>query len=194
MKKVYQEIWQLAKPFYKKGRKMDVNHIEWMIKDALIVCKKENLDDTIFMPLVILHDIGYSKIKKDDPFKLDIRRKHMQEGAKLSQKILERINYPKNKSQKIIKYILIHDNWAFGETEIYKNDKLLAVFTDLDFTWMATPIGFKELMKILKKNKKEMLKYLSSRKTPAKSVPFSTKTTKSLFTAYLRDRRKEIET
>ena len=56
MKEIYQKIWKLAKPYYEKGRPMDVDHIEWMMKDALIVCEKEKLNDEILLPLVIFLD------------------------------------------------------------------------------------------------------------------------------------------
>jgi hypothetical protein len=36
MNKIYNQIWQLAKPYYKKGRTMDIDHIEWIMKEAQI--------------------------------------------------------------------------------------------------------------------------------------------------------------
>ena len=53
MKLIYQQLWELAKQYYEKGRPMDLDHVEWMMKDALFVCEKENIDDSIFLPLVI---------------------------------------------------------------------------------------------------------------------------------------------
>jgi len=40
MKKIYLKMWNLAKKYYLIGRQMDVEHINWMMKDALLVCKK----------------------------------------------------------------------------------------------------------------------------------------------------------
>jgi hypothetical protein len=37
MKQIYREIWELAKPYYEKGRPMDIDHIRWMMKDAFLV-------------------------------------------------------------------------------------------------------------------------------------------------------------
>jgi hypothetical protein len=191
MKQIYEEIWKLAKRYYKKGRPMDLDHIEWMMKDAVLVCQKENLDDSLLLPLVILHDVGYAEVTKDSPFKLNLRKAHMEAGAKIARRILEKLNYPEDKIQKIEYYISVHDNWALGDNEIYKRDKILGAFTDLDYMWMATPKGFPALMKILNKNNQEMLEYLETNDKP-KLRPFFTKTTKNLYEGYLEDRRKEV--
>lgn len=191
MKQVYSKMWELAKPYYEKGRPMDVSHIEWMMPEALLVCQKEDLDDSLLLPLVILHDVGYAEVPKDDPFKLSMRKAHTLAGVKIARRILEQLNYPKEKTEKIGYYISVHDNWAWGDNEIYKQDIILGTFTDLDYAWMATPKGFSSLMKILEKNKQEMFEFL---KTNDKLVlrPFSTKTVKDLYESYLEDRQKEL--
>ncbi len=191
MKQIYEEIWELAKIYYQNGRPMDIDHVEWMMKEALLVCKKEQIDDSLLLPLVILHDVGYAEVPKGNPFELNLRKAHMKEGAKIARNILERLNYPFDKIEKIKYYISVHDNWALGDNEIYKKELILAVFTDLDFMWMATPEGFSALMKILNKNKQEMLQYLETNEK-LKNRPFSTKTTKNLYEKYLKLRRREI--
>jgi hypothetical protein len=57
---------------------------------------------------------------------------------------------------------------------------------------MATPKGFSGIMKILGKNRKEMIEYIESKKTPARPTPFSSRTAKKLFMKYLADRKKEL--
>ena len=191
MKQIYEDIWKLAKSYYEKGRPMDIDHIEWMMKDAFLVCQKENLDDSLLLPLVILHDVGYAEVPKENPFKLNLRKAHMEAGAKIARRILQKLNYPKDKIEKIEYYVSVHDNWALGENEIYKKDLILGTFTDLDYMWMATPKGFPALMKILNKNKQEMLEYLETNDKP-QLRPFSTKITKNLYEKYLEDRRKDV--
>ncbi|NQU99263.1 MAG: HD domain-containing protein [Parcubacteria group bacterium] len=191
MEKIFLKIWGLAKPYYEKGRPMDVDHIDWMMEEALFVCKKENIDDLLLLPLVILHDIGYAKVSKDNPFNLDLRSSHMKEGEKIAREILEKLNYPKDKIEKIVYYVSIHDNWAFGETEIYRKNQILRIFKELDFIWMATPKGFLFLMKILNKSRKQMINYLEEEK-PA-GLPFSTETTRELYYHYLNNRKKEVK-
>lgn len=190
MKKIYSEIWKLAKPYYEKGRPMDIDHIKWMMKDALLVCKQEILDDALLLPLVILHDVGYAEVPRGNPFKLNLREAHMKAGAIIAKRILNKITYPKDKAKKIIYFVSVHDNWAFGDDDIYKNDILLGVFNDLDYMWMATPRGFPALMKIFDKTPKEMIEYLENDDKP-RSRPFSTRTTENLYLKYLDDRKKE---
>jgi HD superfamily phosphodiesterase len=184
MKKVHDQIWKLAKPYYLRGRPMDIDHIEWMMKDALLVCKNEDIDETLLLPLVILHDVGYANVPKDNPYKLNLRKAHMKEGAKIAKEILKKVNYPVNKTKKIVYYVSVHDNWAFDQNDIYKNDKILGNFTDLDFIWMATPKGFPAMKKILNKNSTEMYNDLKNDEKIIKR-PFSSKTTLMLFNKYL---------
>jgi len=190
MAEVYNLIWKLAKEYYKKGRPGDVKHIEWMMKDALLVCKKEHIDDSLLLPLVILHDVGYAEVPRENPFKLDIRKLHMNAGAKIAEKVLQEVKYPKDKIKKIAYYVSIHDNWALGDNKIYNEDRILGIFNDLDFIWMSTKNGFPILMKILNKNREEMIDYLESDEKPRKR-PFSTETTKKLFEKYLGVRKNE---
>ena len=191
MKPTYQQIWKLAKPYYKKGRPMDIDHIEWMMKDALLVCKKENLDDTLLLPLVILHDVGYAEVPKDNPYNLDLRKAHMKAGKKIAKEILEKVNYPKDKIKTISYYVSVHDNWALGNNKIYQKDVILGTFTDLDFIWMTTKKGFPAISKILKKNKKEMVQYIENNEKLVER-PFATKTVKELFQKYLQQRKKAL--
>jgi len=191
MKEIYNKIWKFAKPYYEMGRPMDIDHIKWMIQDALLVCEKEGIDDSLLLPLVILHDVGYAEFPKGNPFKLDIRKKHMKAGAKIAKQILEKLNYPKGKIKKIEYFVSFHDNWALGDNSVYEKYLILAVFTDLDYIWMATPEGFLALMKILGKNKRQMLEYLETNDKP-KLRPFSTDTTKNLYNKYLKERRREV--
>lgn len=192
MKEIYKKMWELAKPHYQKGRPMDIDHIEWMMKDALFVCKKEKIDDSLLIPLVILHDVGYSKVPKGNPFRLDLKTSHMKAGAKIAKEILQKLNYPADKTEKIIYYVSAHDNWIFGEDNLFKEDIILGVFNDLDYMWMATPKGFPALMKILKKNHFEMLEYLEKNEKVQRR-PFCTTTTKELYDNYMDDRRNELK-
>ena len=191
MKDVYKEIWELAKPYYEKGRPNDIEHINWMMKDAMFICEEENIDDSLLLPLVILHDVGYRNIESGNPLDLNLRKAHMEEGEKISRNILMKLNYNKDKINQISYYVSVHDNWALGEDKIYKEDLILGVFNDLDFMWMATPKGFSVMRDILKKDKKAMVEYLENEEKLIKR-PFSTKTTKSLFGKYLSERKDEI--
>ncbi len=168
---------------------MDLAHIEWMIPDALLVCQKEDINDSLLLPLVILHDVGYAKTPKDNPFKLDLRKRHMVEGAKIAREILEKVNYPNEKTQEICYYVSVHDNWAFGDHE-YKKDRILGALKDLDFIWMITPKGFPAVRKILKKDPRGMIEYIESRPME-EGLVLTSETTKRLYKEYLNERKKE---
>jgi putative nucleotidyltransferase with HDIG domain len=190
MKQTFQELWQQARPYYKKGRPMDIDHIEWMMPAALYVAEQEGLDEELLIPLVLLHDVGYANTPKGNPFNHDIKRIHMAEGAKIAAKLLSKTELSKEKREKLVYYVSIHDNWIFGDDEIYKNDPIMGNFTDLDYIWMATIKGFPAMQKILELNPDQMYLYLMSNEKPLKR-PFSSKTTKGLYERYLEERRVE---
>jgi len=179
------DMWKLAKPYYEKGRPMDIDHIEWMMKDAMFVCKEEKLDDSLLLPLVILHDVGYG-VGKHVYLEKESKKDHMVAGAKIAEGILNKLKYPKDKAKKIVDYISVHDNWIYGEDEIYRKDLVLGTFNDLDFMWLAVPKGFVAIKKILNKTDKELIDHI---KNDSKLVrrPFATKTTKKLYEKYMRN-------
>lgn len=183
MNKVYERIWKLAKPYYKKGRPIDIDHISWMMKDAMTVCKKENLDDSLLLPLVILHDVGYG-VGEHVYLEKELKKEHMVAGAKIAEEILQKINYPKDKMKKIVYYISVHDNWIYGENNLYKNDLILGAFNDLDFMWLVVPKGFTAIKKILNKTDKELIDHIKN-DTKLVRRPFATKTTKQLYEKYM---------
>jgi hypothetical protein len=121
-----------------------------------------------------------------------MRRLHMAEGAKIASDILKELNYPKDKIKQIEYFISVHDNWAFKDFKPYKENKLLAIFNDLDFMWMATKKGFEETRKIRNESEKDMYNYVA-KNDKLFDRPFATKTTKELFKKYMKERKKEIE-
>ncbi len=193
MEAIYQAIWELAKPYYEKGRPMDVDHIEWMMGAAEEVCNGEGIDKTIFIPLVILHDAGYAVIDNlpENTYGLDTRRAHMKAGAELAREILEKVHYDPKKIDAISHYVSIHDNWAFDDNELFTGDPLLGAFNDLDFMWMATPKGFPAAMQMQKRTAQEMLDYMVNNDKLVKR-PLANGTTRRLFQGYVEDRQKEI--
>jgi hypothetical protein len=193
MKEIYKRIWELAKPYYEKGRPMDVPHIEWFMEKASIACEKEGVDDTLLLPLAILHDTGYSEVQdKDGCYDLDIRRAHMKAGAEIARRILKRIGYNSEKIEKIVYYVSVHDNWALGDDDVFKNNKVMGVFNDLDYMWMATPKGFPALLKILHKTPAELIDILDKNEKPVKR-PFATEYTQKLYEDYMADRKRELD-
>lgn len=179
----------MAKPYYQKGRPFDIDHITILLADARKVCKKEKIDDSLLLPLVILHDIGYG-ITGPVYFEKKNKKKHMVAGAKLAKAILREAGYPRDKIKKIVYWISIHDNWIYGDTNIYRKNPILAVFNDLEFIWMATPKGLRLMAKtIFGGNTKKMLKYIVNEEKHSARL-FSTKTTEALYQKYIHDAKK----
>jgi len=184
MKKIYSKIWKLAKPYYKRGRPMDIAHISWMMNEADKICQLEKVDDSILLPLVILHDVGYG-ISEKVYFQKNKKELHMKEGAKLAKEILEKVRYSPEKIQIICNLIRVHDYWIYKRYSVYKKNKLLWIFNDLDFIWLVSSRGFKIMIKLLNKNKKEMLSYILA-DIRHKRIGFACKSTKKLYENYLR--------
>jgi hypothetical protein len=193
---IYTKIWEKAKPYYEKGRPMDVPHIEWMMRVAWELCEKEHFDDAILMPLVILHDVGYKGVEhvaNVNSYNKDIRKLHMELGRHYAVDILTAVSYPQDKILKVAYYVSIHDMWAFEELDLYVKDPILGIFKDLDYLWIYTPIGFKSVATMLNKNDQQMLAYIESETSPIYGKkPFSSESTKTLREQYLEERRKAV--
>jgi len=135
--------------FYEKGREGDIDHVKWLSKTIPNYIDEKELDFDILIPVVILHDVGYSKVPKgSNPFNLDIRKLHSEEGAKIAEQILLELNYPKDKTKEIKRLILKHDNWAFGDS--FADEPILLAFQNFDFMWMASKKGFINVQKFTK--------------------------------------------
>jgi len=193
MKEIYLKMWELAKPYYLKARPEDVDHIQWMMKDAMFICEQENIDDSLLLPLVIFHDVGYALVDSTRFLEKGPRKEHMKQGARIVKEELTKLNYDKNKIEKISYYISVHDNWSFGEVDIYITDIILGTFKDLDYIWTYTKIGFDARTRDYNKTPREFLIELIDEPSPIHSKkPFSNKTTEKLHIKYLEERKKEI--
>lgn len=138
----YKQLLEKALPYYEQGRPMDVEHIKWLYKTVPQFVSQGELDHTILMPLVVLHDVGYSKIPKgSDSYNLDIRKAHSEYGAEIARALLTEMNYAKQSIDEVCRLVLKHDNWAFGDS--FVDEPYLLAFNNFDFMWMATEKGFK---------------------------------------------------
>jgi|SRR3989339_331748 len=191
-----QDLWFLARSYYQKGRSMDIAHIEWMMKVALKICEQEKVDQALLLPLVILHDVGYSSLsdpKNANYYDKDIRKAHMAAGADIAENILSQLDYPKEQKKQIVQYISIHDIWAYGEVEPYLQDKILGIFKDLDYLWTYTKEGCRAVQKHLQKSDVEMFTMLDEEISPIYGKkPFSCKATKALREQYIAERKQDL--
>ena len=79
------------------GTAHSYEHINRVVKIATFLAKKEKANVELVQIGALLHDIGWAA---GNP--------HNETGAKLAKKILKEINYPSEKSEKIIRIILHH--------------------------------------------------------------------------------------
>lgn len=160
LKAKYQEIWNEALPYLKKCRRWDLAHTKISVDFMYQIIKgekKESLED-ILIPAIILHDIGWSTIGKEKNTswgKKSLRAKHMKNGAILSSKILEKVNYPKDLITKITKLVSTHDNAYLGVPQVTIEEKLVR---DADACFVLTALSFwKDHYVFSKKSPKELL-------------------------------------
>lgn len=135
-----EEILALAMPFYELGRESDVAHIRWMLDMAPRFADVAGVRMSILIPLVILHDIGYSAIpdKNPDPKDVEVKLRHMKEGAPIARRILNEVGYEDELALTIVELILLHDIWITGDDSPYKGSVELSILNDLDFIWAQT--------------------------------------------------------
>lgn len=159
MKEIYKKILKKALPYYENGREGDVEHIKWIFETLPKLVNESDIDFDILIPVVILHDIGYARVPKgSNPFNLDIRKLHSKEGSLIAQEILQELDYSTNTIDEIKKFILKHDNWAFGDS--FEDEPILRIFNNFDFMWMASEKGFHIARKFLKMEPKDFFEQI----------------------------------
>lgn len=195
MKEIYSQILELAKPYYEKGRIYDLDQIDWMIKQAEMLAEKLKLDQDILIPLIILHDVGYTFVDENNPHikSQEIKRIHLREGVKIAKEILEHVNYCPELSKQIVDLVSVHDNWVFGDDEPYKKSRLLSFFNDLDFLYAQSSYqSFKhhgDSMGILVESMYDF--WLNDEKLIRR--PFCCSETAAIFQELMAERKKELD-
>ncbi|NMB57328.1 HD domain-containing protein [Candidatus Beckwithbacteria bacterium] len=117
LNKKYQDIYNIALPYYKKGREADDLHHLVVAKMMQYLLKEySDLDQEVMMVAALLHDIGYSKFSKQEKkihWANKIKKIHMQYGAELAKKVLLKLNFSEEKIKIICEIISVHDNPEF---------------------------------------------------------------------------------
>lgn len=193
MKKIYKKILEKALPYYERGREGDVEHIKWLFETVPRFVDESEVDFDILIPVVILHDVGYSKVPKEsDPLKLNIRKLHSKEGVKIAESILQKLDYTNNKISEIERLILKHDNWALGAS--FEDEPYLRLFNNFDFMWVVSPKGFPFYQKIVGGSPEETIKRIEEdqRKNIEEGRVWYNKKIEDYYLKLLNDRKKEL--
>jgi len=189
---IFQQIWNLAVPYYKKARSFDLQHVKWVADVAREVCEKEQLDPMTIETAAVLHDIGYSGMGNGDYTNPTVKIRHMQRGVRMAGEILTKVSFPRDIMLKVLYIIGEHDDWALGIDEVYQRRSLVGVLGDLDFLYLSSPEGFEIVRKDMKKTPQEMIFFLKNHDKHIKR-PWATKTTLALFEQYISEREKLFE-
>jgi len=195
MENIYSQILELARPYYEKGRVYDLDQINWMVRQVELLADKLNLNKTILMPLVILHDVGYAFVDERNPHikSQEIKRIHLDEGVKVAKKILDQVSYDPELSKQIVYFVSVHDNWVFGDDEPYKNSRLLSFFNDLDFLHAQSSLEhFKYVGDSMGAPVEDMYDFWMNDEKLTRR-PFCCPETEEIFRNFMVERKREID-
>jgi DNA-binding transcriptional LysR family regulator len=138
----FKQIHQLAKP-YLNTRHNDV-HTAISMRFAKELLRTEGGQQSIVMPAIILHDVGWKEIPENLQLKAfgpnatspEINRTHEKEGVRIAGEILTKVHYDKEKITEILEIINGHDS---RKKAISLNDQIVK---DADKLWRYTRKGF----------------------------------------------------
>ncbi len=145
IKEKFNKIWDLALPY--QDKRDDEGHAESVLQFASKLVELEGADEDIVVPAAILHDIGWSKVPKEEAMKIfgnkiskdaeaELRKKHEKIGVEMAREILEKINCDAEMTKEILEIISGHDS---REEFISKNE---GVMRDADKLWRFSEKGF----------------------------------------------------
>ena len=81
-----------------EGTAHSYEHVDRVVKIAVLLAKKEKADMELVQVAAILHDVGRG-----------IGQPHNEIGAKLASEILNNLQYPPEKTEKVARIVLLHD-------------------------------------------------------------------------------------
>jgi HD superfamily phosphodiesterase len=145
MKDIFSKICELALPY--QDKRDDSGHAVTSLKYARKLVKLENGNEDVIIPAIILHDVGWSQLAKErrmlifdndasKEVKREVQLEHQNEGVKLADEILRKVEYPEEMIKEILEIISGHDT---REGFISQNEGLVR---DADKLWRTSREGF----------------------------------------------------
>ncbi|MDH5437892.1 MAG: HD domain-containing protein [Candidatus Bathyarchaeota archaeon] len=98
---VFEEMRDRSEEFFKLSHH-DKSHVERVYNLAVRIAKQENADLDVVKAAALLHDVARAM---EDEGKIE---DHATEGAKMARKMLEEVNFPKEKIDEVIHCIEAH--------------------------------------------------------------------------------------
>jgi len=98
---IFEKMKGRSEEFFKLSHH-DKSHVERVYNLAIRIAKEENADLDVVKAATLLHDVARAM---EDEGKID---DHATEGAKIARKVLEEVDFPKEKIDKVIHCIKAH--------------------------------------------------------------------------------------
>jgi hypothetical protein len=187
----YDALLEKAIYYYERGRPEDVEHVKWLYEIAPKYISNKEINHDILLPIIILHDTGYSMVPKgSDSYNLDIRKAHSEYGADIAEKLMTESGFSSNVTAEVKRLILKHDNWAFGDSFI--EEPALLAFNNFDFMWMASEKGFEICRTALKLGPQECYHKIEQfqKENIKRGSKWFNNVTEELYSKLMEDRRK----
>lgn len=185
--KKYQNIWELARPYLKKGvNKNFVIHTEGVVAAMELILKKEKGDPDILIPAAILHDVGWANVPKryqrteNKADKLRGMKLHIELAPEIIKKILQSAGYKTFRINEIIEIVQAH---KFSKPRKLSKKMLI----DADQLSDSFKEQFYSDVKAYKITPEKNYKFR------IKDNNFYTKAAKDIFWEQMEQRRKEFE-
>jgi HD superfamily phosphodiesterase len=142
MSAVFERIYKLATQ-YLDTRENDV-HTAISLRFAFELLEKEGGEEDIVIPAIILHDVGWKRVPPELQLRAfgpratspELNRIHETAGVEIAKRILQKVNYDRDKMRETLEIIHGHDS---RKKAISLNDK---VVKDADKLWRYSKEGF----------------------------------------------------
>ena len=185
------ELIEVCKKHLTNSRPGDWEHTLRTVEWIRFLIEHEGGDPEILIPAAYLHDIGWSIAlppqSKKRGIEVEVVKRfldlHMKKGAELSRQILTNLSYPKDKAERIVHLVSIHD---YPERISEKDEILLMEADRLD---RFGKIGLKRIMKVIKK--RDWKKVFPLIRKESKNW-FKSRTGKRVYEKLLKEMEKEL--
>lgn len=165
-------LWEEAKP-YLDVRNNDEHTIIAYALARMLLAEIPEADESVVLPAILLHDVGWKKIPPDllllaigrRPTRLDLVRDHELHGVEIAREILERHRPEGVDIDAVCAIIDGHD------TEKTAKDINDAVVKDADKGWRSTPHGMRTIAGWYEVPLSEIVLMLEERSNPMMLTP-----------------------
>ena len=142
MQPQHQLIWEKARP-YLQTRSNDTHTLYCYYFAQQLVAIHQEADPEIVLPVILLHDVGWSTVPEDKQLYSfgpnmrfpELRRRHETEGARIAAEILQSLDYDPSRIDIMTAIIDGHDS---RKESLSLEDSLVK---DTDKLWRYTPFG-----------------------------------------------------